>query len=50
MTWQSQKASWEPQGVVSFKRLEYIQTYFKIVSQMKFFKRVYQPAGNPPPK
>jgi hypothetical protein len=48
MTWQSQQAAWAPLGVKSFKRLEYIQTYFKQVSRMKFFKRVYRPEGKMP--
>lgn len=49
MTWQSQKAAWEPLGVVNFKEARFLETYFKIVSKMAFFKRVYQPGGTLPP-
>lgn len=46
MTWQQQKADWQPRGVKNFKRLEFLECYFRHVTKMKFFKNVYRPQGS----
>jgi len=48
MTWEEQQRDWEPLGVVNFKKASYIRAYFKHVSKMRFFKRVYRPTGRLP--
>ncbi|MBN2495926.1 MAG: hypothetical protein JXR96_15145 [Deltaproteobacteria bacterium] len=45
MTWQGQKAFWEPKGVKSFKKAEYLAAYFRHASRMSYFKRIYKPTA-----
>jgi hypothetical protein len=45
MTWQGQKADWEPKGVTSFKRATFIHAYFVGAERLPHWKRVYRPRG-----
>ncbi|MBA3464288.1 MAG: hypothetical protein H0T46_30325 [Deltaproteobacteria bacterium] len=45
MTWQSQRADWEPKGVISFKRAPFIHAYFVGAERLPHWKRVYRPRG-----
>jgi hypothetical protein len=45
MTWQSQRADWEPKGVISFKRAAFIHAYFAGAERLPHWKRVYRPRG-----
>ncbi|MEM9490224.1 MAG: hypothetical protein AAGC55_13845 [Myxococcota bacterium] len=45
MTWQGQKAYWEPKGVADFKSAAHIYAYFRQAYHLPHFSRVYRPAG-----
>ncbi|HEU5056607.1 MAG TPA: hypothetical protein VFU21_08770 [Kofleriaceae bacterium] len=45
MTWQGQKAYWQPRGVESFRKAEFIRAYFTAAERMEHWKRVYRPRG-----
>jgi hypothetical protein len=45
MTWQSQRADWEPKGVTNFKRASFIHAYFVGAERLPHWKRVYRPRG-----
>jgi hypothetical protein len=53
MTWQGQRAYWQPRGVESFKRAAFIHAYFVGAERLPHWKRVYRPRGKmadvPPP-
>jgi hypothetical protein len=44
-TWQRQQAYWEPRGVISFERREYIHAYFVGAEPLPHWKKVYRPRG-----
>jgi len=45
MTWQRQKAYWQPRGVESFRKAEFIHAYFTAAERMEHWQRVYRPRG-----
>lgn len=45
MTWRGQKAYWQPRGVESFRKAEFIHAYFTAAERMEHWQRVYRPRG-----
>ena len=43
MTWRSQKAYWQPRGVVDFKKAQHIHAYFRHAYHLPHFARIYKP-------
>ncbi len=46
MTWQGQKAYWQPKGVIDFKKAKHIHAYFRQAYALPHFSRVYKPKGD----
>lgn len=45
MTWQSQKADWQPRGVADFRTVASIHAYFVGAEKLPHWKKVYRPRG-----
>ncbi|HEY5935164.1 MAG TPA: hypothetical protein VIU61_11030 [Kofleriaceae bacterium] len=45
MTWQSQKADWQPRGVADFRTVTSIHAYFVGAEKLPHWKKVYRPRG-----
>lgn len=43
MTWQKQKAFYQPYGIINFKSLEYLKKFFLVESKLPYFKKIYRP-------
>ncbi|MGD9591026.1 MAG: hypothetical protein AB7V32_00730 [Candidatus Berkiella sp.] len=41
MTWQAQKAKYQPYGITSFKTLSNLQKFFPVESRLPYFYKVY---------
>ncbi|NYZ74246.1 hypothetical protein H0O00_03825 [Candidatus Micrarchaeota archaeon] len=47
-TWQQKKREWSKQGVVNFKKAEYIEKYLQHAKEQGYFRRIYKPEGQWP--
>jgi hypothetical protein len=45
MTWQSQRAYWQPRGVASFETVTAIHAYFVGAARLPHWRTVYRPRG-----
>jgi hypothetical protein len=45
MTWQSQKADWQPRGVTDFRTVTSIHAYFVGAEKLPHWRKVYRPRG-----
>jgi hypothetical protein len=47
-TWKQRMKQWAKYGVVSFKKAEYIENYFKHEKELGYFSKIYRPEGQWP--
>ncbi len=45
MTWQAQQKKYKPYGVVHFKSLKCLKSFFPVESKLPYFKKIYKPKG-----
>jgi hypothetical protein len=43
MTWEKQKAFYAPYGIDHFKSLACLEEFFKVESQLPYFRKIYKP-------
>jgi hypothetical protein len=47
MTWQAQKAKYQPYGITDFKSLACLKKFFPVESRLPYFNKTYQPQKQP---